>query len=115
MLLGLSKGHVGWPGSGRDRPPSPALESGARAKDFLQVALGQYTLPELAVTLEIAAFLGCSLLSLVVRGVGRRLVYRMARFVSLSPGPLDQAAARLQRRGPLPVFVGLNPLASGPD
>jgi membrane-associated protein len=74
----------------------------------VQVALGQYTLLELAVALEIAVFLGCSMQFFIVRGIGRQLVYRIGRFVGLSPGRLDGATARLQRQGPLAVFVGLN-------
>ena len=73
-----------------------------------QAALGQYSLLELALTLELAVLAGCSAKFLLVRGVGRQIVLRLGRFIGLTPARLDQAATHLQRRGPLAVFVGLN-------
>jgi len=74
----------------------------------VQAALGQYSLLELALTLELAVIAGCSAKFLLVRGVGRQIVLRLGRFIGLTPARLDQAATHLQRRGPLAVFVGLN-------
>ena len=74
----------------------------------VQAAMGQYTLLELALALEAAVFVGCSAKFLLARGVGRQIVYRWGRFIGLTPARLDRAAAHLQRRGPLAVFLGLN-------
>jgi membrane protein DedA with SNARE-associated domain len=74
----------------------------------VQAATGRYPVPALVVALEIAVFIGCSLQFLLVRGAGRRAAYRFGRLVGLPPARLDQAAARLQRRGALAVFLGLN-------
>jgi membrane protein DedA with SNARE-associated domain len=74
----------------------------------VQAAAGRYSLPELLVTLEVAAFLGCSVQFLAMRGAGRRFVFRFGRFIGLTPARLEGATARLKRRGPLAVFLGLN-------
>jgi membrane-associated protein len=74
----------------------------------VQAALGRYSVPELALTLAVAVFIGCSVQFLIVRGFGRRVVYRLGRFVGLTPGRLDLLTSQLERRGPVAVFAGLN-------
>jgi membrane protein DedA with SNARE-associated domain len=74
----------------------------------VQAAAGSYSLLELFIALEAAMLVGGSGQFLVARGAGRQFVYRVGRYVGLTPQRLDRAAALLQRRGALAVFLGLN-------
>ena len=74
----------------------------------VQAASGSFSLLELLIALEVSILVGNSGYFLIVRGAGRRLIYRFGRFVGLTPARLDQAAAMLERRGALAVFIALN-------
>ena len=74
----------------------------------VQAASGSFSVFELLLVIEFAVLLGGSLQFLLVRSAGRRFVYRIGRYVGLTAERLDRAAALLQRRGPIAVFLGLN-------
>jgi LPXTG-motif cell wall-anchored protein len=74
----------------------------------VQAATGVYTLLELAGALLIAIFVGGSLQFLLTRSAGRQVIYRVGRYIGLTPERLDKALALLERRGTLAVFLGLN-------
>ncbi len=74
----------------------------------VQAGTGVFPIVELLLGLGLAVVLGSSLQFLLVRGPGRRLVYRLGRWVGLHAGRLDAAAAALQARGGAAVFLGLN-------
>ena len=74
----------------------------------VQVASGAYPLANLLIAVAVATLIGSSAQFLLAKSAGRQFVYRVGRFVGLTPARLDQAGAMLQRRGPLAVFLGLN-------
>jgi len=74
----------------------------------VQAATGAYTLAELIVALLIAIFVGGSIQFFLTRSAGRQAIYRIGRYVGLTPARLDKALALLERRGTLAVFLGLN-------
>jgi membrane protein DedA with SNARE-associated domain len=74
----------------------------------VQAAAGSFGVLELLLALAIAILIGGSIQFFTVRSAGRPFLYRVGRFVGLTPQRLDRAGAMLQRRGPLAVFVGLN-------
>ena len=74
----------------------------------VEAANGKYSIPALALALELAVWIGCSLQFGLARGAGRQVVYRLGRFVGLTAERLDRMADRLERRGATAVFVGLN-------
>lgn len=74
----------------------------------VQAATGVFPLLELLLGLELAVVLGSSLQFFVVRGAGRRMVYRVLGSVGLSAGRLDALAGRLRHRGGTAIFMGLN-------
>ena len=59
----------------------------------VQAASGLYPLGPLVLAIAGAVFLGGSVQFLITRGAGRRLVYRLGRFVGLTPERLDRAMA----------------------
>ncbi len=74
----------------------------------VQAAAGAYSLLDLILAIEIAIVVGGSTQFLLTRGAGRAAIYRVGRYVGLTPARLDRAAARLRDRGPLAIFLGLN-------
>jgi membrane protein DedA with SNARE-associated domain len=74
----------------------------------VQAATGVYTLVELTIAILVAIFVGGSIQFLLTRSAGRQVIYRMGRYVGLTPERLDKALALLERRGTLAVFLGLN-------
>jgi len=74
----------------------------------VQAATGVYTLLELAGALLIAIFVGGSVQFLLTRSAGRQVIYRVGRYIGLTPERLDKALALLERRGSMAVFLGLN-------
>jgi membrane protein DedA with SNARE-associated domain len=74
----------------------------------VQAATGAYSLLELVLAIEGAMLIGGSAQFFIARGAGRAVIYRLGRFVGLTPERLDRAMAMLQKRGPLAVFLGLN-------
>ena len=74
----------------------------------VQVATGDFSLPELVVALGIAVIVGSTVQFLIVRSAGRPFLYRAGRFIGLTPQRLDKAGATLRERGALAVFIGLN-------
>lgn len=83
--------------------PSDVLMLGAAAR----AATGQWSLPAVILTVELAMILGGSAQYALVRGPGRRFVYRVGRYVGLTPERLERAAAALQRGGTAAVALGL--------
>lgn len=74
----------------------------------IQAATGSYSLLELLVVVELAMLVGGSAQFLIARGAGRQFIYKVGRYIGLTPERLDRAMAMLQRRGALAVFLGLN-------
>jgi membrane protein DedA with SNARE-associated domain len=74
----------------------------------VQAATGVYTLLELTAALLVAILVGGSIQFLLTRRAGRQVIYRIGRYVGLTPERLDKALALLERRGTLAVFLGLN-------
>jgi membrane protein DedA with SNARE-associated domain len=56
----------------------------------------------------VAIAVGGSVQFLITRSAGRQVIYRLGRYVGLTPERLDRAMAMLQRRGAAAVFLGLN-------
>jgi membrane protein DedA with SNARE-associated domain len=73
-----------------------------------QAAAGAFGVPELAVAVLIAVFVGATVQFLAVRTVGRRLVESVGPRLGLDPSRVERGAERLRRRGALGVFLGLN-------
>ncbi len=74
----------------------------------VQAATGAYGLLELALALGLATLLGGSVQFFISRRAGRAIIYKLGRFVGLTPQRLDKAMSLLQRRGPVAIFLGLN-------
>jgi len=74
----------------------------------VQLAAGAFGLLGLAVAVELAILIGCSVQFFLARAAGRRLVRRFGRFVGLTESRLERATAVLRRRGATAVFLGLN-------
>ena len=74
----------------------------------VQLAAGAFGLIELTVAAELAIIIGCSLHFFLARAAGRRLVYRLGRFVGLTESRLERAASILRARGPVAIFLALN-------
>ncbi|MCL5996060.1 MAG: hypothetical protein M1546_08385 [Chloroflexi bacterium] len=74
----------------------------------VQAATGSLSVLELLLAIEFAILVGGSAQFLIVRGAGRAFIYRVGRYVGLTPQRLDRAGAMLQRRGAVAVFLGLN-------
>lgn len=74
--------------------------AGARA------AQGQFNLLHILLLMELATVLGASLLYWVAARVGRRVVFRLGRYVGLTPERLDRFGGDLHRRGGVAVVVG---------
>src|SRR3972149_2223894 len=74
----------------------------------VQAATGSYPLLELILAIEAAMLVGGSVQFLIARSAGRDFIYRIGRFVGLTPERLDRAMGMLQKRGALAVFLGLN-------
>ena len=74
----------------------------------VQAATGSYPLLELILAIEAAMLVGGSAQFLIARSAGRDFIYRIGRFVGLTPERLDRAMGMLQKRGALAVFLGLN-------
>src|SRR5689334_2201527 len=67
--------------------------AGARA------AQGRLNLVEVLAVMELATVLGACCLYWLAARAGRRVVYRLGRYVGLTPSRLDRAAEALHRRG----------------
>jgi LPXTG-motif cell wall-anchored protein len=74
----------------------------------VQLAAGAFGLIELTVVAELAILIGCSLHFFLARAAGRRVVYRIGRYIGLTESRLDQIAAALRNRGPLAIILALN-------
>jgi membrane protein DedA with SNARE-associated domain len=74
----------------------------------VQASTGVYSLFELLIAIEAAMIVGGSIQFYIARGMGRAFIYRVGRFIGLTPERLDKAMTGLQRRGALGVFLGLN-------
>lgn len=74
----------------------------------VQAAVGIYPLPQLALGMLVAVAVGASLQFLLIRRVGRSLVYRLGPRFGLRPERLDSASAKLRASGPFGIFLGLN-------
>lgn len=74
----------------------------------VQLAAGAYGLPALTLALGLAALLGGTAQFYLVRGAGREVIYRLGARLGLGRAQIEQAMARLQQRGPVAVFFGLN-------
>jgi membrane protein DedA with SNARE-associated domain len=74
----------------------------------VQAATGAYGLLELALALGLATLIGGSLQFFISRKAGRAVIYKLGRFIGLTPQRLDKAMAVLQKRGPFAIFLGLN-------
>ncbi|MBM2810749.1 MAG: associated Golgi protein [Chloroflexi bacterium] len=74
----------------------------------VQAATGAFSLWQLGVALLVAIFVGGTIQYFLARNLGRQAIYRVGRLVGLTAARLDGAIGRLQRRGPVAIFVGLN-------
>jgi membrane protein DedA with SNARE-associated domain len=74
--------------------------AGARA------AQGRLNLLEVLAVMELATVLGASALYWISARAGRRVVYRLGRYVGLTPPRLDRAAEALNQRGAAAVVLG---------
>jgi membrane protein DedA with SNARE-associated domain len=74
----------------------------------VQAATGVYGLGELIVAILAAIIIGGSVQFLLTRSAGRQVIYRIGRYIGLTPERLDKALALLERRGAMAVFLGLN-------
>src|SRR3954469_22534319 len=72
----------------------------------VRAAQGQLQLVEVLLVMELATILGASVLYALSARAGRVVVYRLGRYVGLTPARLDRAAAELHRRGAVAVFLG---------
>jgi membrane protein DedA with SNARE-associated domain len=71
-----------------------------------QAAQGRLNLLEVLAVMELATVLGACCLYWLSAYVGRRVVYRLGRYIGLTPPRLDRAAAALHRRGATAVVLG---------
>ena len=71
-----------------------------------QAAQGRLNLLEVLAVMELATVLGVSCLYWLSACVGRRVVYRLGRYIGLTPPRLDRAAEALHRRGAAAVVLG---------
>jgi membrane protein DedA with SNARE-associated domain len=83
--------------------PSDVIMLGAAAR----AATGEWSLPAVIITVEVAMLIGGTTQYLLVRGPGRRLVYRLGRYLGLTPQRLERAATAAQRGGVAAVAVGM--------
>lgn len=74
----------------------------------VQLAAGTFGLLELAIFIELAILVGCSIHFFLARAAGRRLIYRFGRFVGLTESRLERAMSILRTRGPIALFLALN-------
>jgi membrane protein DedA with SNARE-associated domain len=74
----------------------------------IQAGIGVLRLVDLIVAIAAAILIGGSIQFLLTRAVGRQMVYRLGKFVGLTPQRLDKALGWLERRGSRAVFLGLN-------
>ena len=74
----------------------------------IQLAAGAFGPFELLVVAELAVLIGCSIHFFLARAAGRRLVYRLGRFVGLTESRLERAASIFRQRGPLALILALN-------
>jgi membrane-associated protein len=74
----------------------------------VQAATGAFSLWQLGVALLVAIFVGGTIQFFLARSLGRQAIYRAGRLIGLTAARLDAAIGRLQRRGPVAIFVGLN-------
>jgi membrane protein DedA with SNARE-associated domain len=72
-----------------------------------RAATGQESLRAVLATLELALLLGGTAQYLLARGPGRRLLYRVGRYVGLTPVRLERAAQTLQRGGVPAIALGM--------
>jgi membrane protein DedA with SNARE-associated domain len=72
----------------------------------VKAAQGHLNLVEVLLVMELATVMGASLLYWLSTRAGRHVVYRLGRYVGLTPARLDQAAAELHRRGAVAIFLG---------
>lgn len=74
----------------------------------VQLAAGAFAPLELVIVVELATLIGCSIHFFLARAAGRRLVYRLGRFVGLTESRLDRATSMLRSRGPVAIILALN-------
>lgn len=74
----------------------------------IQLAAAAYPLTALVGALAAAVLIGASIQFVLVRSVGRAVVYRIASRVGIPAERLDRAVRRLRAGGARAVFVGLN-------
>jgi membrane protein DedA with SNARE-associated domain len=74
----------------------------------VQLAAQAFGPLELVIVAELAILIGCSIHFFLARAAGRRLVYRLGRFVGLTESRLDRATSVLRTRGPLAIILALN-------
>jgi membrane protein DedA with SNARE-associated domain len=83
--------------------PGDVIMLGAAAR----AATGQWNLPAVIGTFEVAMVAGGTVQYLLARGPGRRLVYRVGRYVGLTADRLERMAGTLQKGGGTAVAIGM--------
>jgi membrane protein DedA with SNARE-associated domain len=83
--------------------PGDLIMLGAAAR----AASGQWNLPAVIVTFVTAMVAGGIIQYLLARGPGRRLIYRVGRYVGLTSSRLERMAGTLRRGGGAAVAVAL--------
>src|SRR5437660_10874074 len=71
----------------------------------VQLAAGAFGLIELTIAAELAIIIGCSLHFFLARAAGRRLVYRLRRFVGHTESGRERRASTLPPPGRVASFV----------
>jgi len=83
--------------------PGDVLMLGAAAR----AASGQWSISAVIFTFVTAMIMGGTVQYLLARGPGRQIVYRLGRYIGLTPNRLERAAATLHRGGVVAVTLGL--------
>lgn len=83
--------------------PSDVIMLGAAAR----AATGQWNLPAVILTFEVAMVAGGTAQYFLMRGPGRRMIYRFGRYVGLTPARLERAAGTLKQGGSVAVAIGM--------
>jgi membrane protein DedA with SNARE-associated domain len=87
----------------------------------VRAAQGELDLIQVLLVMELATVLGASVLYALAARAGRVVVYRLGRYVGLTPARLDRAATELHRRGAVAIVLGrvtpglriVTPIAAG--
>jgi membrane protein DedA with SNARE-associated domain len=83
--------------------PGDVIMLGAAAR----AASGEWSLPAVIATFEVALVAGGTVQYLLARGPGRALLYRFGPYVGLTPSRLERAAGALRKGGPAAVAVAM--------